>query len=129
MKNFLLFFLAISLISLSARCQEFRKIYKANFIEYADGKWTTEKTSYPDGLIITFNGREVSINNTAEYKFYTYGDPERKTFDDSYTAAWDAVDKDGRNCYFMMRMFNNSRPMIITIAYLKEKYGFEYITE
>jgi hypothetical protein len=129
MKKFLLFLLAINLISLSAKCQEFRKIYKANFIEYSNGVWTTEKSSYPDGLVITFNGREVSINNTAEYKFYTYGDVEKRTFDDSYTAGWDAVDKDGRNCYLMMRMFNDSRAMIVTIAYLKERYGFEYITE
>jgi hypothetical protein len=125
-KMLLLLFVLINSVAYS---QEFRKIYKANFIEYANGKWTTEKSSYPDGLVMTFNGREVSINNSGEYKFYTYGDPERKTFDDSYTAAWDAVDKDGRNCYFMMRMFNDSRPMIITIAYLKAGYGFEYITE
>lgn len=129
MKKFSLFLLAILFISLAARCQEFRKVYKANYIEYANHKWTTEKSSYPDGLIITFNGREVMINNESNFKFYTYGDPEKKTFDDSYTASWNAVDKDGRNCYFMMRMFNDSRSMIVTIAYLSAGYGFEYITE
>ena len=125
-KTLLILFIFISSVAYS---QEFRKVYKANYIEYANHKWTTEKSSYPDGLIITFNGREVMINNESNFKFYTYGDAERKNFADSYTASWNAVDKDGRSCYFMMRMFNDSRSMIVTIAYLSAGYGFEYITE
>lgn len=122
-------FILLIFISSIAYSQEFRKVYKANYIEYSDGKWTTEKSTYPDGLIITFNGKEVTINNEAGFKFYTYGNPEKKYYTDNYTLGWDAVDKNGRNCFFMMRMYDDSRKMIVTIAYLSAGYGFEYITE
>lgn len=125
----LLTLIAFLTITNSGYSQSFRKVQKSIYIEYINGRWVESLVKYPDDMYIMMYKNEISINNQSDAKYYTYGSPERQYFYTHTTYTWDAYDKKGRNCTIMMKTSESSSVMNLEVLYLRESYGFEYITE
>jgi hypothetical protein len=59
---------------------------------------------------------EITIG---EYKFKTYDDYEKSTYNDHVTYTWKCVNGNGVKCYFMMKKFKPevSSHMLYSIVY------------
>jgi len=128
MKKVLLIITLFFIISVSYS-QSYNKVYKAIYIRYVNGKWVDEIVKYPEGLYITINGSKIKINNQRNDSYLTYGDYEKTTFSTHESYTWSCLDKDGEDCFFMMKKLVDYNSTIIDIYYPKKGYGYEYITE
>lgn len=118
----LLIGLFMTTISLS---QSFDKVEKAIFYTYKYGDWVTEKTTYPEGMFVIMNGYEIKITNQNESKFITYGIPKKENTSEYESNTWDAYDKDGDRCLFVMTKYYNTDGYSIFIMY--NKMALQYI--
>ena len=125
MKTIKLTILAL-IISTFCYSQSYNKISKCVFIKYDGTQWVDKDVNYPEKIFVILNHNEVSITNEAQTKIITYGDAEKKKYEDGEVSMWDAYDGDGKNCVFMMKYFYGTRTIVYTLAYLKQGYGFQY---
>ena len=124
--RYLLLVISILLTNI-AFSQNFNKVYKSSYLIYEYGKWQTQQSLYPEGLYIILDGNEIKITNNKESKYITYGIPEKTKTDEYEYSIWNAYDKEGNSCSFIMKKFYNSDGFIMSFVY--KYYAFEYITE
>jgi hypothetical protein len=125
MKTIKLTILAL-IISTFCYSQSYNKISKCVFIKYVGTEWVDKDVNYPERIFVILNDSEVNITNEAKTKIITYGNPEKKNYDDGQVTMWDAYDEDGKNCVFMIKYFYGTKTVVFTLAYLKQGYGFQY---
>lgn len=90
------------LFTLFSYSQSFSKILKATKLEYQDEKWVRVDEQTPVDEFVILNGWNITIGN---YKFRTYGEPEKKIYDTHLAFAWDCINGNGDRCHFIMKKF------------------------
>jgi hypothetical protein len=125
MKKVCLLVFAIILTNF-AYSQFFNKVIKSSFLTYQYGDWSESNINYPDNMYVIIDKFNIKITNIAESKYKTYGTPTKKKVGGMQSAIWDAYDKDGKSCLFIMKSYDDSESIICTILY--DGYGFQYIT-
>ena len=125
MKKYLLL---ISLM-LSGVCysQSFNKVYMATPYFYRYGEWVKGETNYPERMYIILEGSIVKITNEDDSKYVTYGNPTKNTTKDYTSQSWDAYDKDGKQCLFVMKNYFSYERMIMNVIY--DKIALEFIVD
>ena len=125
MKKYLLL---ISLM-LSGVCysQSFNKVYCATPYYYQYGEWVKGEANYPERMYVIIDGSNIKVTNQAESKYVTYGSPTKTTKSDYESYTWDAYDKDGTQCLFIMKKYYQYERSIMT--FMVDKFAIEYIVE
>lgn len=90
------------LISLISYSQDFNRVVKATKSEWINNEWKTIRTSMPTDMFIIIKDWEITIGT---YKFKTYGDVEKTTYENHVTFTWKCINGEGEKCYFMMKKF------------------------
>lgn len=90
------------LFTLFSYSQSFSKILRSAKLEYKDTGWVKVKEIYPEDEFIILDGYDITIGT---YKLKTYGNAEKAVYDDHVTFTWNAVNKNGEKCVFMMKKF------------------------
>jgi hypothetical protein len=105
-----------------------RKVYSMSTLSYDKYKsdWIREKTTYPKNLNVFIKGSEILITNEYEQKIFTYGNCEENKYDSHVSYGWNALDKDGTKCYFIMKRFNDGE---VIYMFIYNFVGIEYVTE
>jgi hypothetical protein len=114
-------------LSLAAYSQDFSKVVRASKCEYRNGEWVTISTQYPTDVFVILKDWSVTIGT---YKFKTYGDSEKNTYESHVVYTWKCVNSNGDKCLFMMKKFNPevSTHMLYCIVY-ETGVMYEYETE
>lgn len=109
----LLIGLVMTLFSYS---QDFSRIVKATKSEWRNDKWIEISVEYPKEAFVIIKDWDINIGT---YKFKTYGDPEKSTYENHVTYTWKCVNANGDKCYFMMKKFRPeiSSHMMYSIVY------------
>lgn len=120
----LLLCLAISCLSYA---QNFNHIYKSIYSEHNGYEWVEITSAYPNDMYLILNGSDISINNDDKSKFKTYGSSRTSNYETHICYSWNCVDKDGRQCVFIMKRFISSNTWVMSFVYSDTKQMFEYI--
>ena len=117
--------LIISIIFVSTFChaQTWEKVYSMNFIKYQNGAWVDDKSHEPENTFIMLNGSEVIIKSHEINRYMTYGNNEKTKYDTHIAYTWKCIDKEGDECLFVMKRFNNGTT-IYMIVY--KTFGVEF---
>jgi hypothetical protein len=125
MKKYLLL---ISLM-LSGVCysQSFNKVYCATPYLYQYGEWVKGESNYPERMYVIIDGYNIKVTNQAESKYVTYGSPTNKTTSEYESYTWDAYDKNGTQCIFIIKKYFGYERKIMT--FIVDKFAIEYIVD
>jgi hypothetical protein len=117
--------LIITIIFVSTFChaQNWDKVYSINFIKYENGDWVDDKSHRPENTFIMLKGSEVIVKTNDISRYMTYGNSETTTYDSHVATSWKCLDKEGDECMFIMKRFNDGT-MIYMIIY--KTYGVEF---
>lgn len=104
------------LATLFSYSQDFSRIVKATKSEWRNDKWIETSVEYPKESFVIIKDWDVTIGT---YKFKTYGEPEKSTYENHVTYTWKCVNANGDKCYFMMKKFRPeiSSHMMYSIVY------------
>jgi hypothetical protein len=122
MKKILLTLLII-FVSTFCHAQSWDKVYYINFIKFEDGTWVDDKSQETDNTFILIKGSEVIIRAKDINRYMTYGDCQTKNYDTHIASSWKCLDKEGDDCTFIMKRFNNGT-IIYMIIY--NRVGVEF---
>lgn len=116
------------LVTLFTYAQDFSKVIRASKVEWNGTEWKTVSTNYPADYFVIMKDWDITIGT---YKFKTYGDYEKTTYDDHVTFTWKCVNGNGEKCMFMMKKFRPevSTHMLYSILYAETGVMYEYETE
>ena len=96
------------LLTLFSYSQAINRVVKSSKCQWNGTEWKTVATEYPKELFIVTKDWEIKIG---DYKFKTYDDPEKNTYENHVCYTWKCVNGNGDKCVFMMKKF---RPEITT---------------
>jgi hypothetical protein len=115
------------LTTLFSYSQDFNKVIRASKVEWTGTEWKTVSSSYPTDFFVIMKDWDITIGT---YKFKTYDDYEKTTYDDHVTFTWKCVNGNGEKCHFMMKKFKPevSTHMLYAILY-DTGVMYEYETE
>ena len=118
-------FISLSFYSFS---QNMKKVYSMSVLSYNEAKsdWIRDKTTYPKNLNVFIKGSEVLIVNEYEQKIFTYGNCEEDKYETHISYGWNAIDKDGTKCYFIIKHFYNGQ---VIYMFIYNGVGVEYVME
>ena len=104
------------LLTLFSYSQDFNRVITASKSEWNGTEWKIVSSSKPTDIFVIMKDWEITIGT---YKFKTYDDPDKSTYDDHVTYTWKCVNGEGAKCYFMMKKFNPqvSTHMLYSIVY------------
>lgn len=104
------------LATLFSYSQDFSRIVKATKSEWRNDKWIETSVEYPKESFVIIKDWDINIG---PYKFKTYGEPEKSTYENHVTYTWKCVNANGDKCYFMMKKFRPeiSSHMMYSIVY------------
>jgi len=122
----LLLLLSFALISTFCHSQTVNKVYKSVYVSYYNGDWHDEKTMFPLDMYVTINKNSITINNDDKTSVMTYGDCDKKVFERHISYTWNAIDKDGERCSFMMKLDRYGKGEVNSIYYFDKGIGFLY---
>jgi hypothetical protein len=107
--------------------QSFDRVVQASKLEWTNGVWKTVSSSSPTDMFIIIKDWTITIGT---YKFKTYDDPEKTTYEDHVTYTWKCVNGNGDKCIFMMKKFKPevSTHMLYSILYAETGVMYEYET-
>jgi hypothetical protein len=116
------------LLTVFSYAQDFNKVIRASKLEWNGTEWKTVSTNYPADYFVIMKDWDITIGT---YKFKTYGDYEKSTYDDHVTFTWKCVNGNGEKCMFMMKKFKPevSSHMLYSILYPETGVMYEYETE
>ena len=116
------------LLTLFSYAQDFNKVIRASKVEWNGTEWKTVSTNYPADYFVIMKDWDITIGT---YKFKTYGDWEKTTYEDHVTYTWKCVNGNGEKCMFMMKKFKPevSTHMLYSILYPETGVMYEYETE
>jgi len=122
--SMLLIGLVMTLFSYS---QDFNRVVRATKSEWINNEWKTIRTIVPTDMFIIIKDWEITIGT---YKFKTYGEVEKNTYEGHVTYTWKCINSDGEKCYFMMKKFRPeiSSHMLHSIVY-ESGVMYEYETK
>jgi hypothetical protein len=97
-------------------------------MEWDGTEWKTVSTNNPTDMFIILKDWDITIGT---YKFKTYDDPEKTTYDDHICYTWKCVDRNGQKCLFLMKKFKPevTTHMLYSVLYLETKVMYEYEAE
>jgi len=123
--------LLVLLVSLSTitYAQKFRKVYRASLLVYENEAWVTKQNVYPKSIMVITNGNSIKITNENESSYMTYGEMEKKSYENFECYSWDAYDKDGKQCEVIIKYFEKEKIKVFMVMYYKDSIGFEYEIE
>ena len=115
------------LLTLFSYSQDFNRVLVASKSEWTGTEWKTISSSRPTDMFVIIKEWDITIGT---YKFKTYDDPEKSTFEDHVTYTWKCVNGEGGKCMFMMKKFKPevSSHMLYSIVY-DTGVMYEYETE
>ena len=113
-------------VSLTSHSQSIDKVSEKHFLSYTGGEWRTISTTYPTDVHLVFNGSEIIVDGE-DRKIVTYGSPEKTDNPYNELYSWDAYDNNSRKCALIMLKYKGSKKYMVTIAYIYDNYGYEYI--
>ena len=120
--------IAVSLLlSIFAFSQSFDRVVRSSKCEWRNQQWVTIATDYPTDMFVIIKDWEITLGT---YKFKTYDQPDKTTYDDHITYTWKCVNGNGDKCMFMMKKFKPevSSHMLYSIIY-DTGVMYEYETE
>jgi hypothetical protein len=128
MKKVLLSLIFAFFIALCSFSQNMRKVYSMSTLSFSESKndWIRDKTTYPKDLNVFIKGSEIFITNEYEQKIFTYGKCEEDKYQTHTSYGWNALDKEGTKCYFIMKRFNDGQ---IIYMFIYDRVGIEYVME
>lgn len=128
MKKLILLLTLSIAFTVSAFSQSFKRVEKMTLIIYDKdkGEWVDDKVTYPKGLNVMIKGSEIIITNEYEQRVYTYGECQKNMYSTHATYSWDALDKEGTKCRFIMKRFFDGA---VIYMFIYEFMGIEYLME
>jgi hypothetical protein len=126
MKKIKLVLLSILICSI-AFSQNFNHIYKSVYSEFNGYEWVTKSSAFPTDMYLVLNGNDISINNNDNSKFKTYGSSTKDEYDTHTCYSWRCVDKDGRDCMFLMKRYKSPVFFVMSFVYSDKRQMFDYI--
>ena len=90
------------LLTLLSYSQDFSKVIKASKSEWNGTEWKTTATDYPTDMFVIMKDWDITIGT---YKFKTYDDYEKTTYESHICLTWKCVNGNGEKCFFMMKKF------------------------
>jgi hypothetical protein len=116
------------LLTLFSYSQDFYRVVQASKSEWNGTEWKTVSSSKPTDLFIISKDWDITIG---EYKFRTYDDYEKTTFEDHVTYSWKCINGEGVKCIFMIKKFKPeiSSHALYSVLYSESGVMFEYETE
>jgi hypothetical protein len=88
--------------------------------------WIRDKTTFPKDLNVFIKGSEILIVNEYEQKIFTHGNCEENKYNTHISYGWNAIDKDGTKCYFIMKRFFEGQ---VIYMFIYDGVGIEYVME
>jgi hypothetical protein len=128
MKKLILLLTLSIAFTVSAFSQSFKKVHRMALITYDKdkGEWVEDKVSYPNGLHVMIKGSEIIITSQSEQRVFTYGECEKNVYPKHITYSWDALDKEGTKCRFIMKHFSDGA---VVYMFIYQFMGIEYLME
>jgi len=104
------------LLTLFSYSQDFNRVIVASKSEWNGTEWKVTSSSKPTDMFVIMKDWDITIGT---YKFKTYDDPEKTTYDTHVCYSWKCVNGNGEKCVFMMKKFNPevSSHMLYSILY------------
>jgi hypothetical protein len=104
------------LLTLFSYSQSFSKVLVASKSEWNGNEWKTVSSSRPADMFVIMKDWDITIGT---YKFKTYDDPEKTTYESHVCYTWKCVNGNGDKCVFMMKKFKPevSSHMLYSIVY------------
>ena len=122
--------IVISMASFSQA--SFYKVISVTYSQYIDNEWIDQvtKKSESNNIFMIFNGSSIKVTNENESSFATYGDATDQDYTGHTTAIWTAYDKNGNDCYIMIKKWkSNTKIISVAAIYPSKNELFEYIVE
>lgn len=115
------------LLTLFSYSQDFNRVIIATKSQWNGSEWKIISSNKPTDMFVIMKDWDITIGT---YKFKTYDDYEKTTYDDHITFTWKCVNGNGEKCYFMMKKFKPeiSTHMLYSIVY-DTGIMYEYETE
>lgn len=116
------------LLTIIGYSQNFYRVVQASKSEWNGTEWKTVSSSKPTDLFVISKDWNITIG---EYKFRTYDDYEKTTFEDHVTYSWKCINGEGSKCMFMIKKFKPeiSSHSLYSILYSESGVMYEYETE
>jgi hypothetical protein len=104
------------LLTLFSYSQDFNRVIVASKSEWNGTEWKVTSSSKPTDMFVIMKDWDITIGT---YKFKTYDDPEKTTYDTHVCYTWKCVNGNGDKCVFMMKKFKSevSSHMLYSILY------------
>lgn len=96
------------LLTIFSYAQDFNKVLVASKSEWNGTEWKVISSSNPTDMFVIMKDWDITIGT---YKFKTYDDPQKTTYESHVCYTWKCVNGDGVKCAFMMKKF---RPEVST---------------
>ena len=115
------------LLTLFSYSQDFNRVVNVTKSKWNGDEWKVISSNKPDDMFVIIDEWNITIGS---YKFRTYDDPEKTTYESHVCYTWKCVDKDGDKCIFMMKKFKPevSTHMLYGILYPENLVMYEYET-
>ena len=128
MKKTITLFVCTILLTLTSFSQNMRKVYSMSVMSFSESKndWIRDKTTFPKDLNVFIKGSEILIVNEYEQKIFTHGNCEENKYNTHISYGWNAIDKDGTKCYFIMKRFYEGQ---VIYMFIYDGVGIEYVME
>jgi len=104
------------LLTLFSYSQDFNRVITASKSEWNGVEWKTLSSSNPTDMFVIMKDWDITIGT---YKFKTYDNPEKTTYESHVCYTWKCVNGNGEKCTFMMKKFKPevSTHMLYAIVY------------
>ena len=132
MKKLTLLMIAIVMSLASFSQASFYLVKSVTYSQYINDEWVEQitKKSESNNVFMIFNGSSIKITNENESSFETYGDFTDKNYPSHTAKIWSAYDKNGNDCYIMIKKWkDNTEAISVSAIYPSKSELFEYIVE
>ena len=132
MKKLTLLMIAIVMSLASFSQASFYLVKSVTYSQYINDEWVEQitKKSESNNVFMIFNGSSIKITNENESSFETYGDFTDKNYPSHNAKIWSAYDKNGNDCYIMIKKWkDNTEAISVSAIYPSKSELFEYIVE
>lgn len=118
------------LLTIISYSQNFYRVVQASKSksEWNGTEWKTVSSSKPTDLFVISKDWNITIG---EYKFRTYDDYEKTTYENHVTYSWKCINGEGAKCTFMIKKFKPeiSSHSLYSILYSESGVMYDYETE
>jgi len=122
--------IVISITSFSQA--SFYKVTSVTYSQYINGEWADQSTTNTESsnIFMIFNGSSIKVTNKNESSFMTYGDATDQDYPNHTAKIWTAYDKNGDDCYVMIKVLkNDAEYKSVSVVYNEKNECFEFIIQ